>query len=136
MRFERRISIVNAHAEGEVGNVIVGGVIDVPGISAFEKMEYLRDSADSLRRSILFEPRGAASQAVNVLLPTSNPAADLAFVIMEATKYPMMSGSNAICVATAILETGIRPIRGPETTLVLEAPGGLIEARCACKDGM
>ena len=86
--------MVNAHAEGEVGNVVVGGVIDVPGMSAFEKMEYLRDRLDSLRRSILFEPRGSVCHAVNVLLPASNPSADLAFVIMEATKYPAMSGST------------------------------------------
>jgi len=135
MRFSKTVSIVNAHAEGEVGDVIVGGVVDVPGSSAFEKMEYLRDKADGLRRSILFEPRGSVCQAVNVLLPSTRPEADLAFVIMEATKYPVMSGSNAICVATVVLETGIRPMIEPETTLVLEAPGGLVEARCRCKDG-
>jgi proline racemase len=135
MRFDKTVSVVGAHAEGEVGNVIVGGVIDVPGASAFEKMEFLRDRQDSLRRSILFEPRGSVSQAVNVLLPPSHPEADLAFVIMEATKYPATSGSNAMCVATVVLETGIRPMREPETTLVLEAPGGLIEARCTCRNG-
>ena len=64
MRFDKTVSVVGAHAEGEVGNVIVGGVIDVPGASAFEKMEFLRDRQDLLRRSILFEPRGSVSQAV------------------------------------------------------------------------
>ena len=98
-------------------------------------MEYLRDHDDALRRSLVFEPRGSVCQAVNVLLPTSNPRGDLGFVILEATKYPMMSGSNTMCVATVILETGIRPIQEPVTTLMLEAPGGLVEARCHCRDG-
>ena len=135
MRVKQTVSLVTAHAEGEVGNVLVGGLIDVPGRTAFEKMEYLRDSRDELRRSILFEPRGSVCQAVNVLLPTANPQADLAFVIMEATKYPAMSGSNTMCVATVILETGIRPMIEPETKLVLESPGGLVEARCTCRNG-
>ncbi|MBS0223225.1 MAG: proline racemase family protein [Proteobacteria bacterium] len=135
MKSWRTVNLVNTHAEGEVGNVVVGGVVDVPGATAFDKMEFLRDQSDGLRRSLLFEPRGSVCRAVNVLLPTSNPKADMAFVIMEATKYPMMSGSNTMCVATAVLETGIRPMHEPETTLILEAPGGLVEARCACKDG-
>ena len=135
MKVRQTVSLVTAHAEGEVGNVLVGGVIDVPGRTAFEKMEYLRDSNDGLRRAILFEPRGSLCHAVNVLLPTANPDADMAFVIMEATKYPAMSGSNTMCVATVILETGIRPMIEPETTLVLESPGGLIEARCTCRNG-
>jgi proline racemase len=135
MKIRKTVSLVTAHAEGEVGNVLVGGVVDVPGRTAFEKMEYLRDSNDGLRRALLFEPRGSVCQAVNVLLPTANPNADMAFVIMEATKYPAMSGSNTMCVATVILETGIRPMIEPETKLVLESPGGLIEARCTCRNG-
>ncbi len=135
MKIKKIVSTVSAHAEGEVGNVLVGGVIDVPGTTAFEKMEFLRDREDSLRGAILFEPRGSVCQAVNVLLPTSNPDADLAFVIMETTKYPVMSGSNTICVATVVLETGIRRMEEPETRLVLESPGGLVEAICQCRNG-
>ena len=46
-----------------------------------------------------------------------------------------MSGSNSICVATVILETGILPMTEPVTRLVLEAPGGLIEVAAACRNG-
>jgi proline racemase len=46
-----------------------------------------------------------------------------------------MSGSNTICTATVLLETGIVPMSEPVTELVLEAPAGLIRLRCDCKDG-
>lgn len=59
----------------------------------------------------------------------------MGFVILEATEYPAMSGSNTICVATVLLETGILPMQEPITDLVLEAPAGLIRVRCDCKDG-
>jgi proline racemase len=46
-----------------------------------------------------------------------------------------MSGSNSICVATVLLETGIVPMQEPETRLVLEPPGGLVEVTATCRDG-
>jgi proline racemase len=54
---------------------------------------------------------------------------------MEPTEYPLMSGSNTICVATVALETGIVELSEPETLLRLEAPAGVVEARCTCRDG-
>jgi proline racemase len=45
------------------------------------------------------------------------------------------SGSNSICVATVLLDTGIIPMTEPVTDLVLEAPGGLVRMRATCKGG-
>jgi proline racemase len=56
-------------------------------------------------------------------------------VIVESTEYPPMSGSNTICVATVALETGIVRMQEPVTNLRLEAPAGMIEAKCFCRDG-
>jgi trans-L-3-hydroxyproline dehydratase len=56
-------------------------------------------------------------------------------VVMEPTEYPLMSGSNTICVATVLLETGLVELREPETVVRLEAPAGVVEVRCACRDG-
>jgi proline racemase len=60
----------------------------------------------------------------------------MGFLIMEPADTPPMSGSNAICVATVLLETGILPMEEPETALTLEAPGGLVEVRARCRDGV
>ncbi len=54
---------------------------------------------------------------------------------MEPTEYPPMSGSNTICVATVLLETGMLPMHEPETIVRLEAPGGVVEVRATCRDG-
>jgi proline racemase len=59
----------------------------------------------------------------------------MGFIIMEPEDTPPMSGSNSICVSTVLLESGILPMEEPETTLTLEAPGGLIKAIASCKDG-
>ena len=54
---------------------------------------------------------------------------------MEPTEYPAMSGSNTICTATVLLETGMIEMREPETVLRLEAPGGVVEVRASCREG-
>lgn len=135
MRWKRTLTVVGVHAEGELGKVVVGGVVDVPGRTMFAKMRHLAEHEDGLRKFLLFEPRGAAVHSANVVLPSSNPKAALGYVIMESTEYPPMSGSNTICTVTAILETGILPMTEPVTRLTLEAPGGLIDVTCQCRDG-
>jgi len=131
----RTITVIGCHAEGEVGRVITGGVLPPPGETLFEQREYLRTQADGLRKFLLYEPRGGAFVHANLIVPPKTPGADAGFIIMEPTDYPPMSGSNSICVATVLLETGMVEMVEPETTLRLDTPGGLIEVVAQCRDG-
>jgi proline racemase len=128
------IHIVGCHAEGEVGDVITGGVAPPPGETVWEQSRWIAKD-DRLRQLVLNEPRGGLFRHVNLLVPPKHPDADAAFIIMEPEDTPPMSGSNSICVATVILETGIVPMTEPETSLLLEAPGGLVRATARCNDG-
>jgi proline racemase len=135
VKISRLIHAVDAHACGEHGRVIVGGVIDVPGKSIFEKMCWLREHGDGLRKRMLREPRGYPAANCNLILPPSHPEADAGFVIMEQVEYPGMSGTNTICVVTVLLETGMLRMREPVTELKLETPAGLISVRADCAGG-
>lgn len=135
MRLTSAISVIDLHACGEHGRVIVGGVLDVPGRTMFEKMKHLERHGDGLRKRMLREPRGYPAANCNLVLPPTRPEADAGFVIMEQVEYPPMSGTNTICVATALLETGMVPMREPVTDLVLEAPAGVVRVRAACSGG-
>jgi proline racemase len=129
------IQAVDAHAGGEHGRVIVGGVLDVPGDSMFAKMQWLQANRDDLRLRMLREPRGYPAANCNLILPPTRPEADAGYVIMEQVEYPGMSGTNTMCVATVLLETGMLPMREPVTELTLETPAGLIAVRADCADG-
>lgn len=135
MRFDRMIQAVDAHAAGEPGRVIVGGVLDVPGASMFDKMSWLQANRDDLRLRMLREPRGFPAANCNVILPATHTEADAGYVIMEQVEYPGMSGTNTMCVVTVLLETGMLPMHEPVTELTLEAPAGLIRVRATCADG-
>ncbi len=129
------IEAVDAHAAGEPGRVIVGGVESVPGASMFEAMTWLQAHRDDLRLRMLREPRGYPAANCNLILPPTDAAADAGYVIMEQVEYPGMSGTNTMCVATVLLETGMLPMIEPVTELTLEAPAGLIRVRAECADG-
>ena len=134
MRSTKAVQIVGCHAEGEVGDVIVGGVAPPPGETLWAQSRHI--AADQrLRRFVLREPRGGVFRHINLLVPPKDPRAQMGFIIMEPEDTPPMSGSNAICVATVLLDTGIIPMSEPETRLLLEAPGGLVEASARCRAG-
>jgi proline racemase len=135
MRLSRMITVVGAHAEGELNEVITGGVLNVPGETMFEKARWLETQGDALRAFLLHEPRGKVTQCTNLVLPSNNPEAAAGYVIIESASYPPMSGSNTICTVTVLLETGMIPMVEPLTTLTLEAPAGLIKVEAECRDG-
>lgn len=134
MRSTKIIHTVSCHAEGEVGDVIVGGVSPPPGNTLWEQSRWI-DNDETLRNFMLNEPRGGVFRHVNLLVPPKHPDADAAWIIMEPIHTPPMSGSNAICVSTVLLETGILPMLEPITNLRLEAPGGLIDVQAQCTNG-
>ncbi|MEM1401094.1 MAG: proline racemase family protein, partial [Pseudomonadota bacterium] len=134
MQSAKTIDVVSAHAEGEVGDVIVSGVEPPPGDTLWEQRSFIA-SDETLRNFVLNEPRGGVFRHVNLLVPAKHPKANAGFIIMEPEDTPPMSGSNSICVATVLLETGIVAMREPTTDLVLEAPGGLVHVRAECHNG-
>ena len=129
------ITAVDAHACGEPGRVITGGVLDVPGRTMFEKMKYLEAHADHIRLRMLREPRGYPALCCNVILPPAHPDADAGYVIMEQIEYPPMSGTNTICVVTVLIETGMVQAVEPVTHLKLETPAGLISVNAEVTGG-
>ena len=126
---------VDLHACGEPGRVITGGVVNVPGQTVFDKAVWLEKHADHIRKRMLNEPRGFPPANCNLIVPSNNPEAQAGFVIMEHVEYPGMSGTNTICVVTALLETGMLPMIEPVTELTLEAAAGLIRVRAECAHG-
>ena len=134
MKSSKLIHIVSCHAEGEVGNVIVGGVLPPLGNSLWNKARWL-DQDQKLRRFVLNEPRGGVFKHVNLLVPAQNPKAQQGFIIMEPEHTPPMSGSNSICVSTVLLDTGMIPMTEPVTEFILEAPGGLVPVKAYCENG-
>lgn len=135
MRWKRTIQLLDVHAEGEIGKVAIGGVPKIPGNTIAEQLNYINTVDDSLRRFLCLEPRAASIGSVNLLVPAKRPEADAGFIILQADQAHAMSGSNSICVTTALLESGIVEMKEPETVVMLDTAAGLVKATATCKDG-
>jgi proline racemase len=115
MHLDRTITVVGAHAEGEVGRVIT--------------------DSSWLRNMLLFDPRGSVNAAVNLTTPPIRADADLGMIVMESDYFVPMSGSNLICTVTVALETGIIPMNGADTVVRVDTPAGLVEVVADCAGG-
>ncbi len=134
MKTDVTVHMVSAHAEGEVGNVIVGGVAPPPGDSLWTQRDYLH-ADQRLRNLVLNEPRGGVYIHVNLVVPAKSSEARFGFLTMEPEHTPPMSGSNSMCVATVLLDTGVIEMTEPVTSFKLEAAAGLLEVRAECSNG-
>jgi proline racemase len=135
MRWKKTITMVEAHAEGEVGRIVTSGIIDIPGDTMLKKMNYINTVDDSLRRFLVFEPRGYAQMSTNLIFDPINKKADIGFLILQGDKAHAMSGSNSICLVTVLLETGMIEIKEPKTIVTLDTPAGLVRATAMCENG-
>ncbi|MEC8080371.1 MAG: proline racemase family protein [Pseudomonadota bacterium] len=135
MNTSKYIQVVNAHCEGENGSVVVGGVLQIPGATMQEKFDYLNNEGRDLQRFLCFEPRGVPHGSVNIVTAPTRPDADAGFVILQPDGAHPMSGSNAICVTTVLLETGMVPMTEPETIVRLDTAAGLVTATARCEGG-
>ena len=129
----QKIQMYNAHCCGEVGDVVVG-TESFNFHSPKEGSEKLFQN-QFWRNFFLNEPRGGVFKHCNIIVKPSNPNADAGFIIMEPADNPPMSGSNAICVATVLLEKKILEMKYPYTELNLEAPGGIVKIMAKCSKG-
>ncbi|MFE8070894.1 proline racemase family protein [Marinobacteraceae bacterium S3BR75-40.1] len=131
----RSIELTDLQAGGDVSRIVTGGVGDLPGNSVLEKMRYLQDHGDGLRRWLLTEPYGDPAMSIDLLVPPSHPDAQAGYIIMEAMGYPLYSGSNTICTATAVLQSGLVPIQEGDQSLTLESPAGLAHVTTHNRNG-
>ena len=131
----RTLGLVDMQSGGDVSRIVYSGVENIPGDTVLAKMRYLQNYGDGLRRLLLSEPYGDPAMSVDLIVKPSHPEAEAGYIIMEAMGYPLYSGSNTICTATAVLQSGIVPMQEGEQHLVLESPAGLARVSVVNADG-
>ena len=135
MNEQLTLQLMDTHAGGDVSRIVTGGVNPLPGDTVRQQMEYLRDDADGLRRLLLEEPYGIPEMSVDLVVPACHPHAAAGYIIMEVMGYPIYSGSNTICTATALLEAGIVEKKEGRQQFTLESPAGLVQIEARVNRG-
>lgn len=100
-----------------------------------DKRDELRQSHDSIRRSLVLEPRGHDAIVLAFLLPPTRDDADLGVVFANDAGYLGMCGHGAIGLATTAVAMGLVPAVEPVTELAMDTPVGLVKCRVTVVDG-
>ena len=135
MTWDRSLDSLLVHCQGELGKVVLAGADAIPGDTVLAQMNHINAGHDELRRFLTHEPRAHAAMSVNLVVPPTRLDADAGFIVLQADRAHPMSGSNCICVVTALLESGRLAMTEPDTVVRLDTPAGLVVARARCVDG-
>ncbi len=135
MKAARYFSAVDSHTEGMPTRVITGGVPALPGETRFERKLRFEAERDDLRLLLMQEPRGHGAMSGAILQPATRADADWGVLFVEVSGCLPMCGHGTIGVATVLVETGMVEVAEPHTTIRLDTPAGLVEARVRVEDG-
>ena len=135
MRLDRMITVVGAHAEGDVGRVITGGFNPPRAATMFERMEAMERDHDWLRQLMLSDPRGSVNCAVNLLDPADprrrrhrHDRHGAGLLRADVRRQPDLHRHRRA-------RDRLHPDAGATTIVRVDTPAGLVEAVCDCSDG-
>lgn len=135
MQFEKILKIIETHTAGSPTRHIIGGAPQIIGNTMAEKMAYLHDHHDWIRKIVMQEPRGHSSMSGALYVPPCNSEADIGILYFDACDYMTMCGHSTIAVSTILVETGMVEKKEPITTVKLDTPAGLVTAEVHVENG-
>ena len=127
--------VIDSHTGGEPFRVLIEGAPPLTGDTMSERRRHAQAHLDSLRRMLMWEPRGHADMYGALLGPPVLADSDLSVLFMHNEGFSTMCGHGIIALAKVVLETGILPALAPETTLVIDTPAGQVTATAEVDEG-
>jgi len=129
------VKTIETHTEGMPTRVVLEGIGEIPGNTAFEKRAYFMEHLDHLRQWLMFEPRGHGAMSGAILQKSTRPDADVGVIYIEVSGCLPMCGHGTIGVATALIEKKLVEVIEPVTTVRLDTPAGLVVVDVEVKEG-
>src|SRR6056297_2058101 len=122
MNFKRIFHTIDTHTAGEPTRTIVGGIPYIPGNNVEDKMIYMKENSDWIRKSLMYEPRGNNVMSGVVLTEPCKKQADIGVFFIEVGGYLPMCGHDTIGVSTALIESGAFKHKEPLSKINLITP--------------
>ena len=136
MRFKRMLTTVDTHTAGNPTRTVIGGIPYIPGHTVSEKMLYLKNNMDWIRKILVHEPRGNDVMSSVIITEPCTPGADFGVIFAEVGGYLPMCGHDTIGVCTTLVETGMVVPVEPYTYINLDTPAGVVKAKVLVENGV
>lgn len=138
MNIKKMISTVDTHTAGEPTRVITGGLPHIPGKTMVEKKTWVQQNLDSLRKMLMWEPRGHQDMFGAVITAPTSDQADVGAIFMDSRGYLDMCGHGSIGMVTVLINTGMINMdfigNGDIRKVVLDTPAGKVSAAALIKN--
>lgn len=132
----QKLTVVDAHTEGEPLRIIMSGYPEVPGSNILAKRRYLQENLDHLRQVLMYEPRGHADMYGALITEPTTEQSDFGILFMHNEGYSSMCGHGIIAAVTMAAEyCGLEVSNGQCRTIGIDAPAGKIIAYAHREDG-
>jgi proline racemase len=128
------IETVDYHTAGEPFRIVTAGAEPLRGDTILAKRRDAAARLDDLRRLLVNEPRGHADMYGCFVTEPEDDGADLGVVFFHNAGYSTACGHGTIALVTWALESGVLPIAGEETRVVVDVPSGRLETVARVKD--
>lgn len=130
-----RITVVEAHAEGEPLRVVVAGVPEPEGEGVPARRLAAAAALEPYRRALMWEPRGHADMYGALLLPPERPDSAASVLFMHNAGWSTMCGHGILALGRVMVETDLVPIVEPETRFTLDTPAGAVHVAASVDRG-
>lgn len=129
MSIRRTIQVIDTHAVGESGRVVIDQHLRITGATMGQKLQHAARELEGLRRLLLSEPRGFPSLCAPVITAPVHEDSTFGLLVMEQGGFRPMSGSNLICAVTALVETRQVDVVEPVTHLRVDTAAGTVHVQ-------
>jgi 4-hydroxyproline epimerase len=100
------IDFIDSHTAGEPTRLIIAGGPDLGAGPLDERLALLRQHHDSLRRTVINEPRGSDVLVGALLCPPHDPSASAGVIFFNNVGYLGMCGHGTIGLVASLAYTG------------------------------
>ncbi|NCU18027.1 proline racemase family protein [Pallidibacillus pasinlerensis] len=135
MKFQKLISTIDTHTGGNPTRTVISGLPPLKGNTMSEKMLYMKENYDWIRKFLMNEPRGHSVMSGALIVDPCHPEADVGVIYIETGGYLPMCGHDTIGCCTALIEAGLIEAKEPYTFINLDTPAGLVKVKVKVVNG-
>jgi proline racemase/trans-L-3-hydroxyproline dehydratase len=128
------VTTTDYHTAGEPFRIVTGGIPPLQGADVAARRTHAARHLDRVRQLLVNEPRGHADMYGCFVTEPDDADGHLGVVFFHNAGYSTACGHGTIALVTWALETGVVPITGPRTRVVVDTPSGRLTATGTVQD--
>jgi len=137
VKFQKIFTTIDTHTGGNPTRTLISGLPPLKGETMSDKMLYMKENYDWIRKFLMNEPRGHSVMSGALMTEPCHPEADIGVIYIETGGYLPMCGHDTIGFCTALIEAGLieYDATAPFTTIKLDTPAGLVDVKVTLEYG-